>query len=300
MDTLRAMGELKLPWLPDGRTVRIDGRGEFFVRVHRHSDPDAPVVLLLHGWTASSDLQFFAAYERLASRCSFVGVDHRGHGRGLRSPDPFTLEDAADDAAAVVRALGLRSVIAIGYSMGGPVGLHLCRRHPDLVSGLIVQATALEWSGTRRERALWRVFPVAGSWMRSRGYRRYLRRAVAKLINAGNRLEPFVPWMVSEMSRNDAFAMVDAGRALARYDARPWAASLGVPAASLIMTKDRLVSPRKQRALAAALTATVRELPADHLAALSAPDRFAELTVELIDVVVAASANADRRRLPVA
>jgi 3-oxoadipate enol-lactonase len=297
--TLPTMGELKLPWLPDGRTVRIDGRGEFFVRFHRHADPDAPVVLLLHGWTASSDLQFFAAYERLAERCSFLGIDHRGHGRGLRSPDKFTLEDAADDAAAVIRALGLRSVVVIGYSMGGPVGLHLCRRHRDLVSGLIVQASGLEWSGTRRERALWRVFPIAGSWMRSRGYRWYLRRAVAKLIDADNRLEPFVPWLVSEMSRNDAFAMVDAGRALARYDARPWAASLGVPAASLITTKDRLVRPHKQRALAAALAATVRELPADHLAALSDPDRFAALTVELIDLVVA-SADADRRRLPVA
>ena len=73
------------------------------------------------------------------------------------------------------------------------------------------------------------------------GYRCYLNRAVPKLVGAGHRLEPYVPWLVSEMSRNDAFAMVDAGRALSRYDARPWAATLGVPAASLITTKDRLV-----------------------------------------------------------
>jgi 3-oxoadipate enol-lactonase len=295
------MAEFNLPWLPEGRTVRVEGRGEFFVRLHRHADPEAPVVLLLHGWTASSDLQFFAAYERLAERCSFIGIDHRGHGRGLRSPEPFTLEDAADDAAAVVRILGLRSVLAIGYSMGGPVSLHLCRRHPGLVVALIVQATGLEWSGTWRERALWRAFPITGSWMRSRGYRWYVRRAVSKLINAENRLEPYVPWLVSELSRNDAFAMVDAGRALSRYDARPWASSLGVPAASLITTRDRLVRPRKQRALAAALRATVRELPADHLAPLSDPDRFATLTIQQIDDVLAgASTDADRRRLPVA
>ena len=80
--------------------MRIEGRGELFVRLHRHPDPAAPTVLLLHGWTASSDLQFFTAYEALAERCTFVGIDHRGHGRGLRSPDAFTLEDAADDAAA--------------------------------------------------------------------------------------------------------------------------------------------------------------------------------------------------------
>ena len=73
--------------MPEGRLVRVDGRGELFARLHRHPDPDAPVVLLLHGWTASIDLQFVTAYEALAARYTFVGIDHRGHGRGLRTPD---------------------------------------------------------------------------------------------------------------------------------------------------------------------------------------------------------------------
>jgi len=278
-----------VPWMPEGRTVRVDGRGELFVRLHRHDDPAAPTVLLLHGWTASSDLQFFPAYEALAARYHVIGIDLRGHGRGLRSPDPFTLEDAADDAAIAVTTLGLGPVIAVGYSMGGPVALHLTRRHPRLVAGVVAQATALEWSGTRRERLLWRVLPIAGSWLRSRGYRRYLNRAVPKLVGAGHVLEPYVPWLVSEMSRNDAFAMVDAGRALSRYDARPWASALRVPAGSLVTTRDRVVRPSKQRALAAELGAVVRELPADHFASIADPVEFTALTVELIDLVAAAA-----------
>jgi pimeloyl-ACP methyl ester carboxylesterase len=283
------MSELVLPWLPAGGLLRIEGRGEFFVRTHTGADRSAPTVLLLHGWTASTDLQFFTAYEALADHFSFVGIDHRGHGRGLRSPAPFRLEDAADDAAAVVRELGTGPVVVVGYSMGGPIGLHLARRHPDLVRGLVVQATSLEWTETRRERALWRVLPIAGSWLRSKGYRRYLNRAVPKLIGAGHPMERYVPWLLSEMSRNDPFAMVDAGRALAGYDARPWAAMLGVPAGSLITTRDRLVSVAKQRALASRLGATVRELPADHFAPIEDPGGFAALTVELIDVVARAS-----------
>jgi 3-oxoadipate enol-lactonase len=275
--------------MPPGRLLRIEGRGEFFVRVHTHADRTVPTVLLLHGWTASSDLQFFTAYEALAGACSFVGIDHRGHGRGFRSPAPFRLEDAADDAAAVVGELGTGRVIVVGYSMGGPVALHLARRHPDVVRGIVVQATALEWTTTWRERALWRVLPIVGSWLRSKGYRRYLNRAVPKLIGAGHPMEPYVPWLLSEMSRNDPFAMVDAGRALADYDARPWASTLGAPAASLITTRDRLVGPAKQRALASQLGATVRELAADHIAPLEDPARFAALTVELIDVVARAS-----------
>ena len=90
---------IRIPWLPEGRTVQVPGRGEAFARIHRHADPAAPTLLLLHGWTASGDLQFFTAYEALAERYSFVAVDHHGHGRGLRNSTPFSLEAAADDAA---------------------------------------------------------------------------------------------------------------------------------------------------------------------------------------------------------
>jgi pimeloyl-ACP methyl ester carboxylesterase len=283
------MSDLVLPWLPEGRLVRAEGRGELFARIHRHPDPTAPVVLLLHGWTASSDLQFVAAYSELAARYTVVGIDHRGHGRGLRSPAPFSLEDAADDAAALLEVLGLGPAITVGYSMGGPIAMLLARRHPELVSGLVVQATALDWRNTKRDRLLWRVLPIAGSWLRSRGYRRYLNRAVPKVIGVSrvedHPVRELIPWLVSEMSRNDPFVMVEAGRALSTYDARPWAAALGVPAGALITTADHLVPPRQQRALAAALGAEVRELGADHFAPLSHPQRYTELTIELIEDV---------------
>ena len=40
---------MEVPWLPEGRTLVLPGRGEVFFRQHRHADPDAPTVLLLHG-----------------------------------------------------------------------------------------------------------------------------------------------------------------------------------------------------------------------------------------------------------
>ena len=88
---------MKLPWLPTGVVRALPGRGEIFYRHHVRQGTTDPTVLLLHGWTASADTQFFTAYEALAERYSFLAVDHRGHGRGMRAP--FTLEDAADDAA---------------------------------------------------------------------------------------------------------------------------------------------------------------------------------------------------------
>jgi pimeloyl-ACP methyl ester carboxylesterase len=285
--TITEIGPYVLPWLPDGRLVQIQGRGEFFVRVHRHHDPDAPVVLLLHGWTASADLQFFTAYRALAERCSFVAIDHRGHGRGLRTTEPFRLEDAADDAAAVLDALGIGSVVAVGYSMGGPVALLLARRHPALVTGMVLQATALEFNGTRMERLTWLGLPALGSLMRSWLLPRWLRHVTRRAIPGGHPMERYVPWLLGEMQRGNSHAIVDAGKSLRRYDARPWASSLGVPAAVLLTSRDQLVKPRKQRVLAKAVRAHVREIDADHFCTIADPEEYARLTVALVDDVVA-------------
>ena len=278
---------LELPWLPPAEIVRVNGRGEFFVRRHQHPDPSRPTLLLLHGWTASADLQFFSAYRELAEQWSFIALDHRGHGRGLRTVEPFTLEDVADDAAAVARQLGVEQTIAIGYSMGGPVSMLLAQRHGDLVVGLVPQATALEWRATRRERLMWKLLPLAGTGMRSRFYARYISRGLPTLIPDTHPLAAYRTWITAETRRNFPTAVIQAGTALSTYDARSWAGTLDVPAAMMITTGDRLVKPRKQRALAAALGAAVREIAADHLAPWEQPEEFAALTVELVSDVVA-------------
>ncbi|MEQ1873627.1 MAG: alpha/beta fold hydrolase [Ilumatobacteraceae bacterium] len=271
-----------VPWLPPGHMAHLPGRGEMFYRHHRHGDASAPTLLLLHGWTASADLQFFTAYEALAEHYSFVAVDHRGHGRGIRAHGKFELTDAADDAAALVQQLGVGPVVTIGYSMGGPISMLLAQRNPDLVHAMVLQATALEWRSTRRERAKWKTVHIIGPLLRSAAYPRSLRWGIRRLLGRNHSLLQYVPWIANELRRNDALAVVHAGQSLSRYDARPWASSLGKPAACLVTTRDRLVKPRKQRALADALNAHVIELPDDHLAAWTSPDAFAKATVELV------------------
>ena len=153
--------EPSLPWLPDSQIVTVEDRGEFFVRRFQHSDPSAPTLLLLHGWTGCADTNFFSAYRQLAEKYSFVAMDHRGHGRGLRSQSPFTLEDCADDAAMVLAQLGISKVVVVGYSMGGPVGMLLWRRHSQMVASVVLCATAL--SGVQRGQNEI-VGALAGSW----------------------------------------------------------------------------------------------------------------------------------------
>src|SRR5947209_14730309 len=105
--------------MPPARTVRLAGRGEFFLR---DTGGDGPAVMLLHGWMASGDLNWCGAYADLvAAGYRVLAIDHRGHGRGLRPIVPFRLADCAADAAAVLRQLDLAPALAVGYSMGGAI-----------------------------------------------------------------------------------------------------------------------------------------------------------------------------------
>ena len=270
--------EIDAPQLPPSRTVNVPGRGEFFVRHQQHAEPDAPVVLLLHGWTASSDLQFFTAYSELSEFATIVGIDHRGHGRGLRPDVDFTLEDCADDAAAVCLMLGITSVIAIGFSMGGPVAMLLARRHPSLVSGLVLQATALEWCATARERARFGISRVLGPVTRRFIRPSTIRFVFSRRITKRHPLRRHLGWMMSEWRRNDPWHMAQAGRAISRFDARPWVTAIGLPTIVVLTTKDRLVPPRKQRALAEATSAEVMPIDGDHFTNVGNPTEFSAVT----------------------
>ncbi|MCU1398915.1 MAG: putative hydrolase [Acidimicrobiales bacterium] len=284
---------MKVPWLPPGHTAVLEGRGEVFYRHHQHADPGAPTLLLLHGWTASADLQFFTAYEALAEHCSFVAIDHRGHGRGMRPAAKFHLEDAADDAAALVEQLGIGPVILVGYSMGGPLSLLIGSRHPQLVAGIVVAATALEWNATLAERMRWKTVRMLSPILRSWAYPSWLRAGLRRMAHQSADLEPYVEWMAGEISRNSAVHLVHAGQALSQYDAVRWAGDLAKPSAMLITTRDHLVRPVKQRALATALHAHVVELAGDHLAPWMNAKEFSAslsgLVRHVVDRVVVAS-----------
>lgn len=263
----------------------LPGRGEVFYRHHVHPDPAAPTVLLLHGWTASADLQFFTAYEALAEHCSFVAIDHRGHGRGLRNLAHFELTDAADDATLLLQGLGLEGVVTVGYSMGGPISLLLAHRHPGLVRGLVVQATTLEWRARWWERLQWKTVHTLGPMMRRPG-----PSAADALRGASTRCSagaPDAPVRAVVRRRAAAQRRVQhrPGRPIAQPLRRPPVHAGARPPRGHGLDhhhNHRLVKPRKQRALAQALGAHVHEVADDHLVSLTSPDDFTKATVDLV------------------
>ena len=198
---------------------------------------DAPTVLLLHGWTANSALNWFGTFGPLSEMFHVVAVDHRGHGRGIRSWRRFTLEDCADDAAALLRVLGVGSAVAVGYSMGGPVAQLLWRRHPALVDGLVLCATAARFRDTRGERAVRGVVTglsfatlATPTWMH--------RRLAERVLVSKYDTSPLGTWAREQARQNDLRAMIDAGHALGAFDSREWVGSIDVPTAPVMTRFD--------------------------------------------------------------
>jgi pimeloyl-ACP methyl ester carboxylesterase len=252
--------------LPPARTVLVPDRGEFFVR---DSGGSGQPVLLVHGWMFPSDLNWLHVYAPL-QRAGYrvLAMDLRGHGRGLRSGAPFRLQDCADDAAGVLTAMGLPPALVVGYSMGGPVTQLLAKRHPSVVAGFVLCATALDWSDPRQKafgRTMAVLRLVLGLFPQS-AWRGGMRLAGAPARESN--------WVASELSRGSAVDLAEAGRELGRFDSSSWAGTLTQPRSVVVMTRDRLVPPRKQRALAGALGVDPVLLDADHDACSTVPARF--------------------------
>lgn len=246
--------------LPAGQIVHVPGRGEFFVR---DSGGDGEPVLLLHGWTVSADLNWYAVYRPLITAgYRVLAMDHRGHGRGLRSPRPFRLADCAKDAAAVLDTLGVGPVVAVGYSMGGPIAQLLARDHADQVSGVVLCATSTNWGGP------W----MRVLWSGMAGLRLALglapRLTWSLLLGVLGTPAAANAWLSGELSRGSSIDIAEAGRELGRYDSRPWIDSLGVPGVVIVTTRDSAVPPHKQRDLARRMSARRIEIARDHDAAV--------------------------------
>ena len=269
--------EPPLPMLP-GSTVMLPGRGETFVR---DSGGGGPTLLLLHGWLVSADLNWIRCYEPLvAAGYRVVAIDHRGHGRGIRSPAPFRLLDCAADAAAVVEQRDCGPVIAVGYSMGGPITQLLAREHREHLNGIVLCATSREWQDPEVRR-VWRTMGLLRLMLgvAAPGFWRTLVEI------SGMAAEESIAWVLAEMSRGNPAAIAEAGRELGRFDSRPWLGDISTPAAVVVTARDHSVLPRHQRALARQLDAPTIEVAADHLAPGEPDGGFPDALLEAIAAV---------------
>lgn len=264
-----APAAVAIPCLPDGRFVDLPGRGTTYIR-QAQGPPGAATVVLLHGWTVTADLNFFPAYASLSEHFNIVTLDHRGHGRGLRTNEPFRLEDCADDVAVLIDTLGTGPVIIVGYSMGGAIAQLVCHRHPTLVKGVVLCSTARMFNGRAGEAVGF--FGLAGLAAISRLAPEQARAWMAEQY-LSRRSRSYEAWALEQVRGNDVVKMLEAGNAIGQFSSRAWIEFLTMPSAVIATMHDRTVPAGRQLRLADSLPASeLHRISAGHDACISAAD----------------------------
>jgi 3-oxoadipate enol-lactonase len=143
----------------------------------------ATPVLMIQGLGASKNawnLQRIA----MATRFRIISFDNRGAGRSDKPTEPFTLEQMADDALAVLDAAGIETAHVVGASMGGVISQIVVVKYPNRVRSLTLVCTACRnhpwrqellqsWAKTAADKGMIEVGKEAAQWVMSpRSFRR--------------------------------------------------------------------------------------------------------------------------------
>lgn len=95
-----------------------------------------PALVFVHCWACDRHL-WDGQVAAFSGNHRVVAIDLPGHGESGKNRKDWTIPAFGSDVAAVVQKLGLKKVILIGSSMGGPVILEAAKRLGDRVLGLV-------------------------------------------------------------------------------------------------------------------------------------------------------------------
>ena len=114
-------------------TLKVPG-----AKIYYEMQGSGPILLIIPG--GPQDAGVFADVSRhLADRYTVVAYDPRGNSRSTfdGAPEELQLDVQADDAAALIEALGGGPAYVFGTSGGAQIGLNLAARYPELVRVLV-------------------------------------------------------------------------------------------------------------------------------------------------------------------
>jgi 3-oxoadipate enol-lactonase len=277
---------------PRTRLVELPGRG--VTRVWECAGPPgAQTLVLIHGVTFTAELNWGKAFVPLSRHFRVVAIDLRGHGDGISTGARFRLEDCADDIAALAGALGIGRFTAVGYSMGGMVAQLLYRRHPSLLSGLVLCATARNVLGSPAEKLAALALPTAVAVIR---WNPFLQPMSAELLGTaliGPVDDPAAAQQArTQLRRTSLASAISAVQAVCEFTSHSWIGQVSVPTAVVVTAQDRVVPVSRQLRLARAIPgASVHEVDADHAACLTRPKLFNQALLQACWSIEAARAD---------
>ena len=94
-------------------------------------------LVLLHGGLLTIDFMFGPLLPELAASRQVIAIELQGHGHTADTDRSMTIDQLADDVAALLATLGIEQADVFGFSLGGMVGYSLVIRYPSVVRRLV-------------------------------------------------------------------------------------------------------------------------------------------------------------------
>jgi len=130
----------------EGRYAPVNGL-RIYYEIHGVAHGKNPPLVLLHGGGSTIETSFARVLPSLAKGRQVIAFEQQGHGHTADVNRPFSFEQSADDAAALLRHLGIERADFFGYSNGGSIALQIAIRHPEMVRRLIVASAMFKRDG---------------------------------------------------------------------------------------------------------------------------------------------------------
>lgn len=141
------------------KSMKVDGLDIFYREAGR---PDAPAIVLLHGFPASSHM-FRNLMPALADQFHLLAPDYPGSGNSsMPSADEFeySFNNVAEVVDKFIQGKGLERFSLYLFDYGAPLGFRIARRHPEMIESLIIQNGNAYNEGLRE---FWE--PLKAYWM---------------------------------------------------------------------------------------------------------------------------------------
>src|SRR5919197_4765150 len=103
---------------------------------HTLEGPDGAPVVMFGDSLGTTLAMWDDQAAALADQYRVLRFDMRGHGLSPAPPAPYTVDELADDALALLDRLGLPRVMFCGLSLGGAVGMTIAMRAPERLQRL--------------------------------------------------------------------------------------------------------------------------------------------------------------------
>lgn len=246
-------------------------------RLHYIKSGHGPVVVLSHALGCHLGM-WDEVTALLQARYTVLRYDQRGHGRSEHPTTPCTIDDMADDAAALIREVVQGPVHFAGLSMGGMVAQALAVRHPALLKSIVIANSASYYDEAARTMWQARVQTVC-----TQGMAAIAEGALQRWFTPEFRADPVrgaarVQALRVELEQCDAPAYAASCTAVAGIDFRASNPRIACPTLVIAGARDEATPPAMSQGIAAAIPgARLERLNAAHLSAVEQPAAFAAL-----------------------